>query len=973
MEGEERQMRRPPCTKAHWAYGSCRRPARLAISCVISASMGLASIPAAAGALGRQSTDELTLSFDKNSELARGSSPDQPLAAGRASLLDPSGISLGPHEPLGWALDKEGTGRLVRRGTPLRGTSLWDDANGNGEVDEGELEDLLPHARDGVVTLFAQWPEEALAELDDTEEREAPGQGQPDGREPERDGLGRGADGCDEASEREGDGEKDVDPPADGADTCDGETSAAAAEPPSPARDGAEPETPPDTDTTSNPSASEGEGPAPAVPDESDGGTGESVGHGAGPSDRPVAPAGEGTTAGNNHGLDSDKEVCQEGAPRMGKPEEATEGTAGREDPAPAQDEATGMPSDDGLAPIGVSYQELVAGMARVSSAYAPTDSKYVYPKLSFRGYFCNPNDRKGGWTGWSTAKTDNSHTDVPADAGRVLGGRIDHGVLSGLQVRWVGGTDSAGSVSYRLLYSDGSHSAWAKNGQTAGQDNVGGRSAIGFAVRLEGEALKHYSVKYRMHPLESAEQSKTVSEGDVSHKGIYADGIVIYLDVQENTVTFVNGEDGKVIQKKKVIYHSNASTPAPPTVRGRTFLRWDGDYKPVTADVTVTARYRKNRYTIAFEGNGATSGGTPNVQASYDEPSTLPRSGFKRTGHVFKGWARDPKASKPDYGEGQQVKNLSEKDGGTVRLHAVWQKSSQRLTVDPMGGTWRKSGSPTTLTQEYGSSTTLERPQRQGYQFQGWKLEGDGRVDGESYRFGEGDATVRAQWKAIRYSIHFDPNAEDADGSVRDLAATFDEDVRIPDGGFEREVFDLVGWNAAPDGRGKSYELGQSVRNLSSKEGEKVTLYAQWKPKRVKVRIPVAIHYEAKQDGSVHGPADGVVAIANQSDMGVHVSQISVHSGGSVRIVSSDPRDGEVELEMTPEGGSAVRLGDYARPSAPKNPLEWNVERERSLALNGLRGRVSDATLLVRERQVGGINWTVAPGDLRTRGVSSR
>lgn len=952
-------MRGPSRTHRHWAYGSCRRPTRVAVSCVISASMGLASIPAAAGALGRQAPEGLTLSFDKNSELAQGACPDQPLSARGRSRLEVPAVSLGPHEPRGWTLDSEGTGRLIGQGALLHGTSLWNDANSDGKVGEGELEDLLPHARDGVVTLYAQWPEEALreaAEAGDSLEVEAGATG----RDIAQGGAGAG--------EKADEGIRGLSA-SSGARATEGDPSPTNVDPPSKTDDGAARGRQEDAkerllpDAGEGPTASAKEGPT-SVPNE---GPAPEAKEGQTPDPKEgPAPDAKATSAAGKTSLCASATSEGDGGEARGEGSGATEGLEAQVDGSTPE----GTVQDE-LTPVALSYQRLAAGMESVREVYTPIDGSYVYPRLSFRGYFSNPDERKGGWTDWSCAKTDNSLTDLPSDAGRVLGGRIHLGALSGLQIRWLGGTDSAGAVSYRLLYSDGSHSGWAKNGETAGQDVVTGRKAIGFAVRLEGEALRHYRVRYRMHPLGSSEQSRTVDEGDVSHQGKYADGIVVYLHVQENTVTFVNGEDGKIIKTQKVIYQSNVSEPTPPTIRGRTFLGWEGSYKPVTEDVTVTARYRRNRYSIAFSGNGASSGDTPDVQATYDEPSTLPKSGFRRTGHAFRGWARDPRATKPDFLEGQQVTNLSERDGSTVRLHAIWQRASQRLTVDPMGGTWHKSDSPTTLTQEYGSSTSLERPQRAGYLFRGWKLEGDGSLNGSSYRFGEGDATVRAQWEAIRYSVRFEPNAGDAQGSVDELHATFDEDLQIPGGGFARETFDLVGWNSAPDGNGRPYDLGQTVRNLASRNGERVTLYAQWRPKHIQVRIPVAINYKAKQDGSVHGPADGVVAIRNQSDMGVHVSQISVLSGKGMRIVSADPGEGEVELAMTPEGGRTLRLGDYERrPAAPQHPLEWSMGKGQSLALNGLRGRVSDATLLVRERQVGSINWTVAPGDLRAKGA---
>jgi len=82
-------------------------------------------------------------------------------------------------------------------------------------------------------------------------------------------------------------------------------------------------------------------------------------------------------------------------------------------------------------------------------------------------------------------------------------------------------------------------------------------------------------------------------------------------------------------------------------------------------------AQYEPNKYTIKFDGNGATSGSTSDISATYDQNVKLV-NGYAKTGHSFAGWALAPTGSKV-YDENATVKNLTDKANGVVTLYALW------------------------------------------------------------------------------------------------------------------------------------------------------------------------------------------------------------------------------------------------------------------------------------------------------------
>ena len=95
---------------------------------------------------------------------------------------------------------------------------------------------------------------------------------------------------------------------------------------------------------------------------------------------------------------------------------------------------------------------------------------------------------------------------------------------------------------------------------------------------------------------------------------------------------------------------------------------------------VTLYAAWAKADYQVAFDASGGRLPKGVKMPAQtfkYGKPQKLRKNKFIRKGYVFAGWAkRDPLATIPiiAYKNGQRVKNLS-RNGGTVKLYAVWKK----------------------------------------------------------------------------------------------------------------------------------------------------------------------------------------------------------------------------------------------------------------------------------------------------------
>lgn len=84
------------------------------------------------------------------------------------------------------------------------------------------------------------------------------------------------------------------------------------------------------------------------------------------------------------------------------------------------------------------------------------------------------------------------------------------------------------------------------------------------------------------------------------------------------------------------------------------------------------SAVWRNNVYMITYDPNGG-SGSMSSQQFKYDNDAVLAQNTYSRNGYEFLGWSTDPGATVPEYGNGQNVKNITADDNKIITLYAVW------------------------------------------------------------------------------------------------------------------------------------------------------------------------------------------------------------------------------------------------------------------------------------------------------------
>ena len=185
-------------------------------------------------------------------------------------------------------------------------------------------------------------------------------------------------------------------------------------------------------------------------------------------------------------------------------------------------------------------------------------------------------------------------------------------------------------------------------------------------------------------------------------------------------TITF-DTAGGSEIAPITQDYGTTITAPAAPTREGYTFIGWDRDI-PTTMpaeNVTITAKWKVNSYTITFD----TAGGSEiaSITQDYGTAITVPESPT-REGYTFIGWDKAIPATMP---------------AENVTITAQWEINQYTITFDTAGGS-----EIAPITQDYGTNITAPAdPTREGYTFIGWDKEIPTTMPAENI-------TITARWK---------------------------------------------------------------------------------------------------------------------------------------------------------------------------------------------------------------------------------
>ena len=218
-------------------------------------------------------------------------------------------------------------------------------------------------------------------------------------------------------------------------------------------------------------------------------------------------------------------------------------------------------------------------------------------------------------------------------------------------------------------------------------------------------------------------------------------------------TITYDLQGGNPLASNTQTVTYDVAFTLVTATRTGYTFAGWyNGDAKfeagtwNLTSDITLTAHWTANKYTITYDVNGGDTLASTTQEVTYDEFYSLVTP--TRTGYAFAGW----------YDGTSLVGNGTWKITKGLSLTAHWTANAYNIIYDVNGGDQLSSN---TQVVKYDDDYTLVTPTRTGYNFLGW-YEGAKKFEAGTWKRLE-NANIQAHWEAIASVITLDVNTGDA------------------------------------------------------------------------------------------------------------------------------------------------------------------------------------------------------------------
>jgi uncharacterized repeat protein (TIGR02543 family) len=168
--------------------------------------------------------------------------------------------------------------------------------------------------------------------------------------------------------------------------------------------------------------------------------------------------------------------------------------------------------------------------------------------------------------------------------------------------------------------------------------------------------------------PKDPSREGYTFTGWDQSFSMVVSDmTITAQYEINTYTVQFVDW-DGTVIDTQNIAHGGAATAPQDPSREGYTFTGWDQSFSMVVSDMTITAQYEINTYTVQFlDGEGNV---IEEKEIEHGQPVEQPVD-LTREGYTFIGWFTNPNDQTTAYDFSQPVT-------GPLSLYAVWEKIAE-------------------------------------------------------------------------------------------------------------------------------------------------------------------------------------------------------------------------------------------------------------------------------------------------------
>lgn len=244
--------------------------------------------------------------------------------------------------------------------------------------------------------------------------------------------------------------------------------------------------------------------------------------------------------------------------------------------------------------------------------------------------------------------------------------------------------------------------------------------------------------------------------------------------------------------------------------------------------------------YTVTYNANGGTGTMSPST-VTYNSSFMTRKNAFTRVGYTFNGWNEKADGTGTAWGLSsagvyESGKSWTWTYTHDITLYAQWKPAKYTLTLKTTTGVASFTGGGTfdQGTRAYSTATAST-----GYhltKYTGTISDGSGTntwtscagltTHQETWLM-NADRTITAYADPNTYTIKYNGNGNTG-GSTASSTHTYDEAKPLTENGFTKTGYIFQGWATSASGP-IVYMNGQSVKNLTSTNGDVINLYAVW------------------------------------------------------------------------------------------------------------------------------------------------
>ena len=342
-----------------------------------------------------------------------------------------------------------------------------------------------------------------------------------------------------------------------------------------------------------------------------------------------------------------------------------------------------------------------------------------------------------------------------------------------------------------------------------------------------------------------------------------------ISLEVQGDDGISNVSQSGYRVQKGGIGWYKNGDSATVTAVvrNGYTFNGWYNSGTKVSSNLshsfsvteptTLTAKTTVNSYTITAELDGGTIDGSPTWSKTYTVKDTVTLPTPTKVGHTFLGWVEKGGNAVPNPNYTVPVGTT-----GNKTFVAKWSANKYELDINGrldngsiesnikgMGtlevyvdGVLANTENANDYCRDIAYGSQVEIKNIKAYEGKTFKS------SSHSLKFTmEKPVKITLDFKTNEYTYRFDPNGGTGTGS--DIKLKHGETLNIPKL-FKRDFYTQTCWTRSSDGSGIKYDVGGKYSGYSGKDGDVVTLYAQWR----KNKVQISVHANGSKMGASAG-----------------------------------------------------------------------------------------------------------------------